>query len=354
MVKDLFKGAIFDLDGVLVDTAKVHAKAWKALFDEYLEKHYENIKKPFIPFDSSKDYGMYVDGKPRYDGVDSFLKSRGIELPWGNPKDVAGKETVCGLGNKKNFHFQELIKTHKPVVFDYAIKFVKNLKRAGVKVAIASSSKNAPLILKMVGIYDLFEAIVDGNVSAKKNLKGKPKPDIFLEAAKMLKLFASDCIVVEDALSGVKAGKNGNFGMVLGIDRKHRHLYDADIEIGNFKNFSLNDVRKWFNEGIERDGWTLTYKGYSELEEPLREVMSAIGNGYFGVRSAQSITKEIQDINYPGTYIAGLFNNKPSKVHGKIIYNEYFEVSLMCNKIDCNLHKSICNTYLFNVDGFFT
>ncbi|GAB4347182.1 MAG: hypothetical protein Kow0099_29040 [Candidatus Abyssubacteria bacterium] len=214
-----FDAVIFDLDGVVTKTAKTHAAVWKRLFDEYLEERARQEGSPFRPFDDNTDYRTYVDGKPRYDGVKSFLESRGIHLPYGSPDDPPDRETICGLGNKKNLMFHEYLRQHGVDVYDFAIELIKKLRSQGFKTAIVSSSKNCVPVLEAAGALDLFDVKVDGVDSASLELDGKPAPDIFLEAARRLGVPPERAVVVEDAISGVQAGRRGRFGFVLGVNR---------------------------------------------------------------------------------------------------------------------------------------
>ncbi|MCK4619928.1 MAG: HAD hydrolase-like protein, partial [Desulfobacterales bacterium] len=183
MASTKFKGAIFDLDGVVTGTARVHALAWESMFNVFLKKIAKRENKPFVPFNPENDYLQYVDGKPRMEGVKSFLKSRGIEFPFGEYSDPPDRETICGMGNRKNIDFQKVLRREGPDVFETSIKFIKDLKRKGIKVGVASSSRNCKLILQLAGIEDLFETRVDGDVSQQLKLKGKPDPDIFVTAS---------------------------------------------------------------------------------------------------------------------------------------------------------------------------
>lgn len=214
-----FDAVIFDLDGVITNTATVHAAAWKQLFDEFLGEYSEKKSEPFRPFDKEQDYLLYVDGKPRYDGIQSFLQSRGIELPFGSPDDPPEKQTVCGLGNRKNGYFRSYLKEHGVDVFASTISVVRQLRETGFRTAVISSSKNCKPILEAARVADLFEERVDGVESEAVGLKGKPAPDIFLEAARRLGVSPERSIVVEDAISGVEAGRDGHFGCVVGINR---------------------------------------------------------------------------------------------------------------------------------------
>jgi trehalose 6-phosphate phosphatase len=214
------EAAVFDLDGVITFTARVHAAAWKELFDSYMREREKRFGEPFRAFDPD-DYRTYVDGKPRYDGVTAFLSSRGIKLGRGTPADPPAKETVCGLGNRKNDLFNAKIKELGVDVDQDAVRFIRELRECGVHVGLASSSKNAVSILQGVGLLDMFEAIVDGVVSEQTGLRGKPEPDIFVTCLRQMDASTNPrrAMVVEDAISGVQAGSAGGFGLVLGVDR---------------------------------------------------------------------------------------------------------------------------------------
>lgn len=218
-ILDRYDAWLFDLDGVITDTARIHAKAWKEAFDDFLKKRAVETNEPFREFTVEHDYHTYVDGKPRYEGVDSFLRSRGIQLPWGEVDDGPEQDTVCGIGNRKNVRFNEIIQTDGADVFERSVELIRTLKGKGKRVAVVTSSKNCTTILKSVGLQDLFEAQVDGIYAAEHKIAGKPKPDTYLAAAKLLGATAETSVVVEDALSGVEAGRAGNFGLTLGIDR---------------------------------------------------------------------------------------------------------------------------------------
>ncbi len=216
-----FGAVIFDMDGVITKTALTHASAWKKMFDEYLKTRETKYSEPFVEFTHAGDYLPYVDGKPRYKGVQSFLESRGIHLPYGDPSDIPGTETVCGLGNQKNVAFNNVLKNEGVEVYPSTIDLLKQLKAAGVKLGVASSSKNCKPVLERVGLLDIFDTRVDGVVSAVLNLHGKPEPDIFTTACDIVGVKYKDAIVVEDAVSGVQAGKKGKFGLTLGIAREN-------------------------------------------------------------------------------------------------------------------------------------
>jgi beta-phosphoglucomutase family hydrolase len=244
-----FEAVIFDLDGVITDTAKTHAMAWKTIFDEFLIKQ-ENKNEPFREF-TQDDYLDFVDGKPRYKGVASFLKSRGIELPWGSPDDDPENETVCGLGNRKNEVFTKVLKKEGAEVYPASKKILLDLNEAGVKLGVASSSKNCKTVLETVGLLHLFSARVDGIVSAELGLQGKPEPDIFTKACEMLNAKPAQSIVVEDAVSGVQAGSKGGFGLTLGIARKDNSSelkkHGADYVISGFEEIDgIAELNKLF------------------------------------------------------------------------------------------------------------
>jgi beta-phosphoglucomutase family hydrolase len=216
---DGIEGCLFDLDGVLTQTAKVHAAAWKEMFDGYLRTHAEHSGEKFVPFDAGADYDEYVDGKPRYDGVRSFLQSRGIELPDGAPDDPPSAETVDGLGNRKNELVLKIIERDGVEAYEGSVRYVKAARDAGLHRAVVSSSTNCRDVLEAAGMIDLFEAIVDGVVAAREGLKGKPAPDTFLAGARALGLGPKQAAVFEDAVAGVEAGRAGGFGFVVGVDR---------------------------------------------------------------------------------------------------------------------------------------
>jgi beta-phosphoglucomutase family hydrolase len=222
MSKNLtFDAVIFDMDGVITKTALTHAAAWKKMFDEYLLKREAEHGEKFVEFTHAGDYLPYVDGKPRYKGVQSFLESRAINIDFGDPSDEAGKETVCGLGNGKNNAFNEVLDKEGVEVYPSTIALLNELKEAGIKLGVASSSKNCKPVLERVDLLNMFEARVDGVVSAELGLHGKPEPDIFTTACDIVKADYSKSIVVEDAVSGVQAGVKGNFGLTIGIAREN-------------------------------------------------------------------------------------------------------------------------------------
>ena len=215
-----FDAVIFDMDGVVTDTASVHASAWKQLFDDYLSARAATLGEQFRPFDTGGDYLKYIDGKPRYEGVRDFLASRGINLPHGDPSDPPGKETVAGLGNRKNGLFLDRMKQEAAKPYPSTVALVRVLAERNVKTAIISASRNMTQVLESAGLSeDLFDARVDGVVAGELGLAGKPDPAVFIEAAKRLGVEPARAVVVEDALAGVEAGRRGRFGLVVGVDR---------------------------------------------------------------------------------------------------------------------------------------
>jgi beta-phosphoglucomutase family hydrolase len=207
---------LLDLDGVITDTAAVHSRAWKRLFDDFLAAREGDPEQPFrLP----EDYLRYVDGKPRYEGVRSFLHSRGIDLPWGDADDPPGAPTICGLGNRKNAIFNEVLDEQGVAVFGGTVDLIRGLRARGIKIACVTSSKNGRPVLERAGLIELFDAIVDGNELERHDLRGKPQPDSFLHAAALLEVGPGEAAVVEDALAGVEAGRAGGFGLVIGVDR---------------------------------------------------------------------------------------------------------------------------------------
>ena len=230
---------LFDLDGVLTQTAKVHAAAWKKMFDAFLRARAEASGEPFVPFEIAADYGPYVDGKLREDGVRGFLESRGIELPEGNPDDATDQETVHGLATRKNDLVLALIEERGVEVYEGSVRFVEAARDAGIRRAVVSASKNCQAVLRAAGIEDLFEVRVDGVVAGREGLRGKPEPDTFLAAARLFGVEPAGCAVFEDALAGVAAGRAGNFGWVVGVDRVGGGQADAlrshgaDVVVGD-------------------------------------------------------------------------------------------------------------------------
>jgi beta-phosphoglucomutase family hydrolase len=213
------RACLFDLDGVLTDTASLHRKAWKSMFDAYLRERSQRNKEQFVPFDAAADYQTYVDGKKREDGVRSFLGSRGITLPDGQPDDDPAADTVYGLGNRKNHLFQEMLQRHGVDVFEGSRHYLEAVSSAGLGIAVVSSSANTREVLEVTGLDRFVEHRVDGVTMRDEHIPGKPAPDAFLRGAQLLDVAPDQAAVFEDALSGVAAGRAGHFGFVVGVDR---------------------------------------------------------------------------------------------------------------------------------------
>ncbi|NCA85094.1 MAG: beta-phosphoglucomutase family hydrolase [Clostridia bacterium] len=322
-----FSAVIFDLDGVITQTALVHSAAWKKMFDEFLQQWSAKTNTPFRPFDHERDYLPYVDGKPRYKGVQSFLEHRGIGIPFGSPDDSPEMETVCGLGNRKNQVFNEVLARDGVQVYPTTVALIDQLLDDGIKIGVASSSKNCKAVLEAAGLLDRFQTRVDGEVSAELGLRGKPESDIFTVAADNLGVPYDQAVIVEDAVSGVQAGRKGNFGLVLGIaregNRKELQKNGADIVVNDIGDIGYEGIKAWFNDSLKEDGWRIAYTDYDPERERSREALLTIGNGYFGTRGAPE-EAAAGETNYPGTYIAGLYNRLTSTVAGRNIENEDF------------------------------
>lgn len=240
-----FDAAIFDMDGVITQTAAVHARAWKGMFDEYLRFWAASHRAPYREF-TPQDYLAYVDGRPRYQGVEAFLKSRAIALPFGAPGDRPGTATVCGLGNAKNAEFNRIIASAGVAVYDSTLALIRELQRRRVAVGLATSSKNSAVILQRSGTAHLFGAVIDGLVSEQRGLQGKPEPDIFTAAASDLGVPNARAIVVEDAVTGVQAGAKGGFALVIGVARENnsRELreHGADLVVRDLAEITVDEI----------------------------------------------------------------------------------------------------------------
>ncbi|HKU40823.1 MAG TPA: beta-phosphoglucomutase family hydrolase, partial [Polyangiales bacterium] len=214
-----YDAVLFDLDGVVTKTERLHAAAWKRLFDAFLRERARATGEPFVPFDVSQDYRRYVDGKPRTDGVKSFLAARDIPLPLGSPADAPGDTSMHALGKRKDEYFRQEAQEHGVEVYESTVHLLRVLRAHDVKTAVVSSSKNCAAVVEAAGLTDLFDTRVDGLDLVRSGLAGKPAPDMFVEAAARLHVAPTRAVVVEDALSGVAAGRAGAFGLVLGVDR---------------------------------------------------------------------------------------------------------------------------------------
>ena len=231
------KAVILDLDGVITHTAEIHAQAWKKMFDQFLHEFSLHSSTPFQPMDPVQDYKLYVDGRPRYEGAQAFLLSRGINLPYGTPDDKKGSETVCGLANRKNEIYLSLLNEQGAQVYEDTIETVRKWRQEHKLTAVISASKNCREVLAKAGITDLFDSIVDGIDSLAYHIRGKPEPDIFLFAAKQLNVDPSEAAIIEDSPAGIRAGRDGHFAFVIGVSRNShaRLLYEngADIVVNS-------------------------------------------------------------------------------------------------------------------------
>ncbi len=241
--KNTCDAVLFDLDGVITTTEKIHSACWKKTFDEFLRARASKKGENFVPFNETDDYLEHVDGKPRYEGVRGFLLSRAIELPEGNTNSPPSEQSVFGLGNRKNQLFTETLEKESPGIYQTSVALARYLKEAGFRLAVVSSSRNCRAVMAAAGIENLFEVTVDGVAAAEKNLRGKPQPDTFIEAASALGTEPSRSIVIEDAAAGVAAGASGGFGLVIGVARKQNEneLFSngADMVVSDLGEFGL-------------------------------------------------------------------------------------------------------------------
>jgi beta-phosphoglucomutase family hydrolase len=241
--RDRYDAVLFDLDGVITDTASLHAACWKRMFDEYLKSRAAKRGEAFRPFDTAADYRLYVDGKPRLDGVRDFLKSRGIGLPEGHPDDPPQAETVAGLGNRKNELLRRIVEEEGVRAYEGSVALIEKLRREGFKIAVVTSSQNCAAVLKAARLDASFDARVDGATIRARHLAGKPAPDTFLTAARQLGVEPKRAVVIEDAISGVKAGSAGGFGLVIGVARKG----NADELRRNGADIAVRDLGELLN-----------------------------------------------------------------------------------------------------------
>lgn len=222
-----YDAVLFDLDGVLTPTAELHMRAWQTVFDELFAVW--TIEPPY----TEHDYFEHVDGKKRYDGVASVLRSRDIEVPWGEPSDAVSADTVCGIGNRKNVVFEKLLRAGGIAPYPGSLRLLDALAATGTRIAVVSSSKNAVEVLEAAGIRDRFDAVMDGVIAERDHLASKPAPDVFLDAARMLGVEPSRSAAVEDAISGVRSAAAGGFKLVVGVDRGvgGQQLRDAGADV---------------------------------------------------------------------------------------------------------------------------
>jgi alpha,alpha-trehalase len=276
--------ALFDMDGVVTDTADAHAAAWKRLFDAYLSKRAEKPGTDFVPFDMEHDYRRFVDGMPRYDGVKTFLQSRGIELPFGGPDDAPDRESICGLGNRKDQFFQEWLQSHPVRTYPGTLALLERMRGCGIKLGVFSASRNAGEVLKRAEVLDMFDARFDGTDLARLGLPGKPEPAMLNALAKQLGVAPSHAAVVEDAVAGVQAAVRGGFGFVVGIDRGHYAealaLNGASIVVGDAGELRLGEDRRLGARTI--DNVPSVQDHWSEIAARVRAAEPAVFLDYDG------------------------------------------------------------------------
>jgi beta-phosphoglucomutase family hydrolase len=311
-----FDAVIFDMDGVVTDTAQLHAAAWKELFDSVLARRARG--STFVPFDADTDYRRYVDGRTREDGVATFLASRGIAFATGGAEDTPAVESVEALAADKNDRFKRLVAEHGVRAFPSSVALLERLRAGGVRTALVSASRNAVELLTAAGVDGMFDAVVDGTEAARLGLAGKPDPAMFIEAARVLGVNQARAAIVEDAAAGVAAGRAGGFGLVVGVNRGgHRddlEMAGADLVVSDLGELDLGARRV--------DPWTLVYEGFDPAHERHREALTALGNGYVATRGADPEHSD-DAVHYPGTYIAGLYNRLETRLEGGVVEDEH-------------------------------
>ncbi len=309
------EAVIFDLDGVVTDTASVHAAAWKRLFDAVLADPRLG-GGPYAPFDVTEDYRRYVDGRSREDGVAAFLASRGLHLPPGGDGEEAW--SVRGLAERKNRIYLDLLTEQGVRAFPGTVDLLRRLRAGGVPVGLVTASRNAEQTLAVAGLSELFDVVVDGHQAEEFGLPGKPDPAMFWRAAERLGVEPARVAVVEDAGPGVRAARAGGFGLVVGVDRSGMRAAleaaGADVVVGDVSELDLGALRA--------DPWVLVYEGFDPVHEAHREALTVLGNGYFGTRGAAP-ERAADGVHYPGTYLAGVYNRLVSTVHGRQVEDEH-------------------------------
>jgi len=324
-----YDAVIFDMDGVVTDTASVHAAAWKDLFDEALP---ELAETPISSFDISKDYRRYVDGRTREDGVRAFLASRDIEVPEGEADDPRERRTVRGLAARKQQLFSEQLAATGAMAFPSSLVLLRRLRAVGVPTGLVTSSRNSRAVLDAAGVSDLFDVRVDGSQAVRLSLPGKPDPAMFLEAVHQLGVDPARSVVVEDAEAGVRAGAAGGFGLVVGVDRTGNraellaagaHVVVEDLAALQVDAPIADPSEHWCADAsVGADAWILAYDGFDPALEGTREALCTLGNGYWGTRgSAPGSTAN--GVHYPGTYLAGVYNRLSSEIGGRAVENEH-------------------------------
>jgi beta-phosphoglucomutase family hydrolase len=326
MKTNVFDAAIFDMDGVVTRTADLHAAAWKELFDAYLRERESRGEPVQQPFDIKEDYLVYVDGRPRAEGARSFLAARGIMLPDGDAADPPDRETICGLSKRKDVLFERRLRAEGAGSYASTVAFIQELRAHGIRAALVTSSRHGREVLDRTGVMSLFEVILDGADALELGLKGKPNPDIFHAAAERLDTEPRRCIVFEDAVAGVQAGRAGGFGLVIGIDhggnRQTLLANGADLVVSDLSELPLDVLEARFREQAEerasresamlvQEAWRVEQEGFDPTREHEMESIFTVGNGYLGVRGAL-------DTPLPGSradlFVAGIYDRKQSSL----------------------------------------
>ncbi|UEL27046.1 HAD-IA family hydrolase [Pseudarthrobacter sp. L1SW] len=327
--KPPFDAVIFDLDGVVTNTALVHQAAWKEAFEQILQD-------PRIPAAADRspltkaDYRTYIDGLPREEGVLKFLASRGVRVDRGSDRDEPGTWTAFGLGALKNRLFLEHLRREGVQSYPGTMQLLQRLSDAGVPTGVVTSSRNASSVLDAAGIPGKFNVILDGTAAANLGLRGKPAPDVFLAAAFRLGVSPSHAVVIEDSVAGVLAAHRGGFGLVVGIDRNGTR---RELEAAGARSV-LNDVGELDLGLVVGDPWQLVYEGFDAGHEGHREALTTLGNGYLGVRGA---APEGGSFRYPGMYLAGVYNRVTAEVAGEVLVEEHMVNAPDCLPVDLRL-----------------
>jgi beta-phosphoglucomutase family hydrolase len=327
-----FAAFVFDMDGVITDTATVHAAAWKSLFDDVLNRAGGEDQ---ASFDQERDYRTYIDGRAREDGIRRFLAGRGITLPQGSPDDGPEQLTVHGLADRKQRLFADAISRTGVAVFPDAVELLAALNDRGIPTALVTASRNSQAVLESVGLSDMFTTTVDGGEAARLSLPGKPDPAMFIEAVHRLGVEPAEAVVLEDAVPGVRAGVAGGFGLVVGVDRTGHgaelaetgaHLVLTDLtELEELLPEGPLAASKWFGgaDKASSDHWNLVYEEFNPPLEGRREALCTLGNGYWATRGAVPGSTIAEGIHYPGTYIAGIYNRVISTIADRDIQTEH-------------------------------
>jgi beta-phosphoglucomutase family hydrolase len=317
-VRTGYDAVLFDMDGVVTDTASIHAAAWKSLFDSALRDPRAKLSDPGRTFDQDGDYRKFVDGRSREDGVAAYLGSRGVTLEPGSPSDAPGAWTIAGLAARKNLLFLAELAVRGLRVYPGTAALLERLHSSGIPVGLVTASRNAREMLNAIGLVSAFDVVVDGQDAFDLGLSGKPDPAMFLEAAARLGAAPRRTVVVEDAVSGVQAGERGGFGLVVGVDR---HGHRAELEAAG-ADVVVGDVGELDIGASTADPWLLVYEGFDPAHEGHREALTALGNGYFATRGARP--EYVDDgVHYPGTYLAGVYNRLRSRIHSRRIEEEH-------------------------------